>query len=53
MSREFPNLKIHGGEGDSSYVLIVFIVVNWFYSSLGKSSTTCYGSIHLTSLKWT
>ena len=30
MSKEFPDLKIHSGEGDLSHVLVLFVIVNWF-----------------------
>ena len=30
MSKEFPDLKIHDREGDPSYILIFFIIVNRF-----------------------
>ena len=38
-SKEFPDLKIHSGEGDFPHILMVFIIITG--SSLGKSSTTC------------
>ena len=30
MSKEFPDLKIHGREGDISHILVFFIIVNGF-----------------------